>query len=59
MFSYQYQHVIKGKDYKSQSNGHLRVNSSFFQLIVSTNSLGKCMEISLKNLYVEEVWGAL
>ena len=59
MFSQQYQHVIKGKDYKSQSNGHLRVNALFFQIILSTNSLGKCMEVSLRNLYGEGVWGAL
>ena len=42
---------IKGKDYENQWSDHQRGN----YLVISTNSVGKNMEIRLENLYVSYV----
>ena len=37
----------------SNYNDHVRENALIFYQILSTNSLRKCIEISLENLYVD------
>ena len=37
----------------NRMNDHLRENALIFYQILSTNSLRKCTEISLENLYVD------
>ena len=39
--------------YNYPYNDHSRENTLIFEQILSTNSLRKCMEISLENFYVD------
>ena len=43
--------IIKRKVYENEWS--LRENALIFEQILSTNSVRKCMEISLENLYVD------
>ena len=48
-FLQKYKYVTKSKGY----NDHLKETALILKQILSTNSLRKCMEISLENLYVD------
>ena len=37
----------------NKTNNHTKETALIFKQILSTNSLRKCMEISLENLYVD------
>ena len=50
---YNYPYTVKGISYENQKNDHPREFTLIFEQILSTNSLRKCMEISLENLYVD------
>ena len=49
VYSQQCQHIINRKGNENYWNDHLRENFMIFCQILSTNSLSKCIEISLEN----------
>ena len=51
IFYLQYQYIIK-KNVMRFNKYHLRENALIFYQILPTNSLRKCIKISLENLYV-------
>ena len=53
IFSQNFQYTIKRKGNENYENNHLRENHIIFCQILSTNSLSKCMEISLENLNLD------
>ena len=53
VYSQQCQHIINRKGNENYWNDHLRENFMIFCQILSTNSLSKCIEISLENLNLD------
>ena len=44
---------LKKSLHENEQNDHPRENALIFEQILSTNSVRKCMENSLENLYVD------